>query len=109
MATFTDNEAQVRAEFRSLKTLFDQLKTSYFFDKPWFDTLSMGMSDDYRIAIEEGSTMIDVTGMDVHEGDTAEIFGKGRNISELADSIGTISYELLTNVSRRVKRVYFQE
>jgi alanine racemase len=53
--------------------------------------------------------MIDVTGMDVHEGDTAEIFGKERNISELADSIGTISYELLTNVSRRVKRVYFQE
>jgi alanine racemase len=53
--------------------------------------------------------MIDVTGMDVHEGDTAEIFGTGRPISELADSVGTIPYELLTNVSRRVKRVYFQE
>ncbi len=60
MATFTDNETQVRAEFRSLKTLFDQLKTFYFTDKPWFDTLSMGMSDDYRIAIEEGSTMVRV-------------------------------------------------
>jgi pyridoxal phosphate enzyme, YggS family len=60
MATFTNNETQVRAEFRSLKTLFDQLKTSYFADKPWFDTLSMGMSDDYRIAIEEGSTMVRV-------------------------------------------------
>jgi alanine racemase len=54
-------------------------------------------------------TMIDVTGLDVHEGDSAEIFGTGRSITELADSVGTISYELLTNVSRRVKRVYFQE
>lgn len=54
-------------------------------------------------------TMIDVTGLEVHEGDVAEIFGTGRAISELADSVGTIPYELLTNVSRRVKRVYFQE
>lgn len=60
MATFTDNEAQVRAEFRSLKTLFDQLKSTYFNDQPLFDTLSMGMSDDYRIAVEEGSTMVRV-------------------------------------------------
>jgi Alr-MurF fusion protein len=54
-------------------------------------------------------TMIDVTGLHVHEGDRAEIFGTDRSISELAGDIGTISYELLTNVSRRVKRVYFQE
>lgn len=53
--------------------------------------------------------MIDVTGLEVHEGDTAEIFGTGRSIGELAASVGTIPYELLTNVSRRVKRVYFQE
>jgi alanine racemase len=53
--------------------------------------------------------MIDVTGLDVHEGDSAEIFGNGISIIDAADSIGTISYELLTNVSRRVKRVYFQE
>lgn len=53
--------------------------------------------------------MIDVTGLGVQEGDTAEIFGTGRPINELAETIGTIPYELLTNVSRRVKRVYFQE
>lgn len=58
MATFTENETQIRAEFRSLKTLFDQIQTTYFNDQPLFDTLSMGMSDDYRIAIEEGSTMV---------------------------------------------------
>jgi uncharacterized pyridoxal phosphate-containing UPF0001 family protein len=60
MATFTDDEEQVRAEFRSLKTLFDQIKIVYFKDQPFFDTLSMGMSDDYRIAVEEGSTMVRV-------------------------------------------------
>lgn len=56
MASFTDNETQVRREFKSLKTLFDQLKTRY----PEIDTLSMGMSGDYLLAIEEGSTMVRV-------------------------------------------------
>jgi pyridoxal phosphate enzyme (YggS family) len=60
MATFTDDEEQVRDEFRSLKILFDQIKIAYFKDQPLFDTLSMGMSDDYRIAVEEGSTMVRV-------------------------------------------------
>jgi alanine racemase len=54
-------------------------------------------------------TMIDVTGMRVNEGDSVVIFGDKLPISEVASSIGTISYELLTNISRRVKRVYFQE
>ncbi|MGC9151594.1 MAG: bifunctional UDP-N-acetylmuramoyl-tripeptide:D-alanyl-D-alanine ligase/alanine racemase [Microbacter sp.] len=54
-------------------------------------------------------TMIDVTGLDVHEGDAVVVFGDRLPISQVAASIGTISYELLTNVSRRVKRVYFQE
>ncbi|MBB3187235.1 bifunctional UDP-N-acetylmuramoyl-tripeptide:D-alanyl-D-alanine ligase/alanine racemase [Microbacter margulisiae] len=54
-------------------------------------------------------TMIDVTGLDVHEGDSALIFGDQLPLAEVAASIGTISYEILTNVSRRVKRVYFQE
>ena len=53
--------------------------------------------------------MVDVTGLEVHEGDSAEIFGRGISVIDAANSIGTISYELLTNVSRRVKRVYFQE
>lgn len=56
MATNTDDEAQVRREFRSLRTLFDQARPLC----PTFDTLSMGMSDDYPIAIEEGCTMVRV-------------------------------------------------
>ncbi len=56
MATFTDNENQIRKEFKSLKKLFDKLSTLYF----QLSTLSMGMSGDYQIAIEEGSTMIRV-------------------------------------------------
>lgn len=54
MATFTDDMGQVRREFKSLKSAFDQIKTS-FAD---CDILSMGMSNDYKVAIEEGSTMV---------------------------------------------------
>ena len=54
MATFTDNMDQVRREFRSLKDLYAKLKNNY----TDFNTLSMGMSGDYKIAIEEGSTMV---------------------------------------------------
>ncbi len=58
MASFSDNEAQVRSEFKGLKQLFDELKRSYFNNNADFNTLSMGMSEDYKIAIEEGSTMV---------------------------------------------------
>lgn len=58
MATFTDDRDQVRREFQHLKRLFDQLKTSAFANSDHFDTLSMGMSGDFDIAIEEGSTMV---------------------------------------------------
>ncbi|SIQ59723.1 YggS family pyridoxal phosphate-dependent enzyme [Maribacter ulvicola] len=54
MATFTDNMDQVRREFSGLKMLFTKLKSNY----ADFTTLSMGMSGDYKIAIEEGSTMV---------------------------------------------------
>lgn len=60
MATFTDDEKQVRHEFRMLKTIFDNLKNKYFGDDPEFKEISMGMSDDYRIAVEEGSTIVRV-------------------------------------------------
>ncbi|MCD7931162.1 MAG: YggS family pyridoxal phosphate-dependent enzyme [Tannerellaceae bacterium] len=60
MATFTEDETQVRSEFRQLKELFDSIRTTFFPDDPEFSTLSMGMSDDYKIAIAEGSTMIRV-------------------------------------------------
>ncbi|MFI2742821.1 YggS family pyridoxal phosphate-dependent enzyme [Zhouia sp. PK063] len=56
MATFTNDENQIRKEFKSLKTLFDKLKPDY----PTLEELSMGMSGDYKIAIEEGSTMVRV-------------------------------------------------
>ena len=60
MATFTDDLVQVREEFRHLKRIFDELKQQYFADKSEFKELSMGMSGDYKIAVEEGSTMVRV-------------------------------------------------
>ena len=60
MATFTDDEKRVRSEFQMLKTLFDKFKMDYFSNNPFFTELSMGMSDDYKIAMEEGSTMVRV-------------------------------------------------
>jgi hypothetical protein len=58
MATFTDDEEQVRNEFRFLKKIFDKLKREYFPRKKGFKEISMGMSDDYAIAVEEGSTIV---------------------------------------------------
>lgn len=58
MATFTDDRDQVRREFKHLKRLFDQMKTTSFAGSDRFDTLSMGMSGDFDIAVEEGSTMV---------------------------------------------------
>ena len=60
MATNTDNQQQVKAEFRQLKHLFDVVKQKYFLGEASFATLSMGMSGDFPQAIEEGSTMIRV-------------------------------------------------
>ena len=60
MATQTDDEAQIRREFRTLHCLFEELKAGAFKDSDDFSILSMGMSHDYRIAIEEGSTMVRV-------------------------------------------------
>lgn len=60
MATFTDDDAEIRNEFKSLHDFFTELKNSYFGNDDNFREISMGMSDDYPIAIEEGSTMIRV-------------------------------------------------
>ena len=60
MATNTENLTQVREEFRHLRRIFEELKQQYFADKPEFKELSMGMSGDYLIAVEEGSTMVRV-------------------------------------------------
>lgn len=53
--------------------------------------------------------MIDVTDIDCHEGDTAIIFGDGLPVTVLSDTLETIPYEILTSVSNRVKRIYFQD
>jgi PLP dependent protein len=60
IASFTDNMVQVRSEFRSLSRLFRDTRSRCFSSDPWFNQLSMGMSGDWRIAVEEGSTMIRV-------------------------------------------------
>ncbi|MBO4689818.1 MAG: alanine racemase [Paludibacteraceae bacterium] len=53
--------------------------------------------------------MVDVTGTDARPGDSVEIFGDKLPLTELADKLGTITYEILTSVSRRVQRVYYNE
>ncbi len=62
MATFTDDNGQIRAEFKNLKRIFNRLQADYFKSHPNFNIISMGMSSDYKIAIEEDSTMIRVGG-----------------------------------------------
>jgi len=60
MATFTENAAQIRKEFKALKRTFMELKAAFFETSKEFKEISMGMSDDYPIAMEEGSTIIRV-------------------------------------------------
>jgi len=72
IASNTDTEKQIRDEFEELKVLFDGVKVSFFRKDDYFKELSMGMSSDYKIAIEEGSTMVRIG---------SSIFGK-RKIKE---------------------------
>jgi pyridoxal phosphate enzyme (YggS family) len=60
MATFTDDTTRIRNEFRYLASCFNELRVKYFNHDLNFREISMGMSDDYRIAVSEGSTMIRV-------------------------------------------------
>jgi pyridoxal phosphate enzyme (YggS family) len=60
MASFTNNPETIKSEFRSLVSIFHSLKSGIFKDKPNFKELSMGMSSDYLLAIQEGSTMVRV-------------------------------------------------
>jgi alanine racemase len=53
--------------------------------------------------------MADISNIDAKEGDEVEIFGNNIPISDVAEKIGTIPYEILTGISNRVKRIYFQE
>ena len=58
MATFTEDKHQVRKEFQTLKKLFTEIKQIYFQEDSFFKEISMGMSGDYKTAIEEGSTIV---------------------------------------------------
>ena len=60
MATNTDDENEIRAEFRKTKQVFDLLHEGCLHDSDCFREISMGMSDDYQIAVEEGSTLVRV-------------------------------------------------
>jgi pyridoxal phosphate enzyme (YggS family) len=60
MATNTDDTEKVRREFKQLKSCFDRLKEKYFSDTDYFEEISAGMTNDYPIAVDEGSTMIRV-------------------------------------------------
>ena len=58
MASFVEDQQQIRGEFAALKEAFDQIREKYISTHPNFNELSMGMSGDYRIAVELGSTMV---------------------------------------------------
>lgn len=58
MATNTEDETQIRREFSTLSAFFQEIKEAYFKEVSSFKEISMGMSDDYPLAIEEGSTLI---------------------------------------------------
>lgn len=60
MASFTEDESLIRKEFQLLKSIFENLKEKFFMDKLGFDTISMGMSSDFKIAIEVGSNLVRV-------------------------------------------------
>lgn len=58
MATNTEDNQQIRSEFKQLRILFEELKQDYFSDSPLFSEISAGMSDDFPIALDEGSTLV---------------------------------------------------
>jgi PLP dependent protein len=60
IATNTDNQDKLRQEFRQLRSYFEQIKETFFFANPDFKDISMGMTSDWQLALEEGSTMIRV-------------------------------------------------
>ncbi len=75
MASFVDDETQIRHEFNHLKQIYEQLKRDVFNDYPGFDQISMGMSGDFRIAIEEGSTMVRIGSLIFGERESSTTLG----------------------------------
>jgi pyridoxal phosphate enzyme (YggS family) len=70
MATNTADETQIDTEFRALKDIYNNIKTTYFADAAYFTELSMGMSSDYKIALKNGATLVRIGSM---------LFGKRLN------------------------------
>lgn len=58
MATYTDHDEQIAEEFATLSAVFERIKTNYFADAEYFREVSMGMSGDYPLALQHGSTMV---------------------------------------------------
>jgi pyridoxal phosphate enzyme (YggS family) len=79
MATFTDEKEQIREEFHSLSIFHQKIKAAYFSSDDLFRELSMGMTDDYPLALEEGSTIIRVG---------TKIFGSRESVSPVSSAIG---------------------
>ena len=105
-------------------------RSGYVNRETWVATVRLGYADGYPRSLGNGRgrmlvngqlaptighvcmdmTMIDITGiLDIHEGDEVTVFGKGLPVSDVARWAETIPYEILTGISQRVKRVYFQE
>ena len=88
MATNTDNTEQIKAEFCSLSSFFQEVKATWFADAEWFRELSMGMSHDYHEAIAAGSTLVRVG---------SKIFGvmaSRKEIQSLSFDLDTVSFEM---------------
>ena len=58
MATNTTDETRIRQDFHTIKQCFNQIQAEYFADSPYFSQISMGMSHDYSIALQEGTTIV---------------------------------------------------
>ena len=63
MATLSEDNELIRKEFKLLRSIFENLKETHFKNTNNFDTVSMGMSGDYKIAVEEGSTLVRIGGL----------------------------------------------
>ena len=77
IGSITDDREQTRKEFKNLKNIFDNLKQQYFIDKDYFKEISMGMTGDWDIAVEEGATMVRIG---------SKIFGK-RNVAKIIANV----------------------
>ena len=86
MASYVDDEEQIRDEFNFLVSLFKELKIFFFMHNDFFSEVSMGMSGDYLVAIEEGSTMVRIGSSIFGERDYSALDTDDNNANENLDS-----------------------